>query len=154
MRKVRSTKSTKRTVEFSGLRQRLRGSRPGSSETPGLTISPTTLTDSRQTKNEPGLRYDSGKPRPELLAPLAQLEKGRVAAYGASKYDQHNWLKGMSWTRISGALLRHLLLWLSGEETDRESGLPHLAHAAWNADALLEYSLRKIGTDDRFKGEG
>lgn len=43
----------------------------------------------------------------------------------------------------------HAWAFWAGENNDPESGLPHMAHAAWNALALVEYLLRTIGKDDR-----
>jgi hypothetical protein len=37
--------------------------------------------------------------------------------------------------------MRHLLAQAAGEINDPESGLPHAAHAAWNALAVLELSI-------------
>lgn len=59
----------------------------------------------------------------------------------------------MRWTRIFGAVLRHLLKWASGKDLDEESGLPHLAHAAFGLLTLLEYSKTWPGLDDRPKNQ-
>ncbi len=55
----------------------------------------------------------------------------------------------MAWSRCYNSLCRHLYVWWAGERYDEETGLPHLAHVAWNALALLTYELRGIGQDDR-----
>lgn len=99
-----------------------------------------------------GKKYDSGKPRVSLIFTQALLEVAKVGTFGALKYDDHNWRKGMKWSRLTDAQLRHLIAYVSGDRKDNESGLSHLAHVAWNALALVEYELNQIGEDDLFKG--
>ena len=75
-------------------------------------------------------KHDSEKKaRPELLAPMFLLGIARVLASGAIKYAAGNWAKGMAWSRVFGALLRHLFAWWAGETYDRETGESHLYHA-------------------------
>jgi hypothetical protein len=84
------------------------------------------------------------------IDPLARAELGKVAAFGGDKYDRGNYLKGYDWSLSVDALHRHLLAFESGEDYDDESGLLHAAHAAWHALALVSFTLRDLGTDDRF----
>lgn len=107
-----------------------------------------THTDTEQQKNEPGLRFDAGKPRWDLL-PAEIEEIVKVYTIGAVKYAERNWEKGMSWGRVFGSLMRHAWAFWRGETNDKETGLNHMAHVAWNAIALLTYSIRGIGKDDR-----
>lgn len=102
-----------------------------------------------QQKMEPAWKQDGGKPRMDLLAPEFLFGTAEVLRFGAAKYAERNWEQGMSWGRCFGALMRHLWAWWSGEEIDRESGLPHLDHASCCLMFLRAYSARKIGTDDR-----
>jgi hypothetical protein len=83
--------------------------------------------------------------------PLAREELGKVAGFGARKYDRGNYLKGYDWSLCVDALHRHMLAFESGEDRDPESGLLHVAHAAWHGLALASFVLRGIGTDDRSK---
>lgn len=53
-----------------------------------------------------------------------------VLQHGAGKYAPNNWMAGMSWSTVFGGIMRHLWAFFRGEEQDKESGLPHLAHAA------------------------
>lgn len=94
-------------------------------------------------------RYDEGKPQFHLLPIDGLRELGRVYTLGARKYEPYNWERGMAWSRCLDSLLRHLYAFWDGEQTDKESGLHHMAHVAWNAMAILVYSLRSIGFDDR-----
>lgn len=48
--------------------------------------------------------------------------------YGITKYGRNNWKKGMAWSRLLDAALRHFVAAALGEEDDPESGLPHVAH--------------------------
>lgn len=99
------------------------------------------------------IKFDSGKPRLDLL-PVAALEQiAAVLAFGATRYGEHNWREGMKWGRVSGAALRHLFAWLRGEDKDPDSGLSHLAHAACNLCFLLDYVLSGKGEDDRYKAK-
>ena len=56
-------------------------------------------------------------------------QMGRVLTFGAEKYDEDNWRKGMDVRRPLRAAQRHYMLGpMRGEVLDPESGLPHLAH--------------------------
>lgn len=81
--------------------------------------------------------------------PLALIELGRVAGMGANKYRAFNFLRGYEWSLSFNAMMRHALLFWSGEDRDAESGLPHMAHAAWMALSLVSFMERGLGTDDR-----
>lgn len=103
----------------------------------------------QQSKNEPGLKYDYGKPTFEYLPDDALAEINKVLTFGARKYDARNWEKGMSWLRCWNAAFRHLWAWARGEKLDPETGLPHLAHAGCCVLFLISYELRSVGVDDR-----
>ncbi|MGF7158123.1 carbonic anhydrase/acetyltransferase-like protein (isoleucine patch superfamily) [Bartonella heixiaziensis] len=94
-------------------------------------------------------KNDDGKPRIELIPPLALIEIGKVLEFGAKKYGANNWRNGMHWSRFHGAALRHLLAWFGGEHKDAESDLSHLAHAACCILFLMECEAQQIGHDDR-----
>jgi hypothetical protein len=78
----------------------------------------------------PGLKYDNGKIRVDLLPVRALLEVGKVVTFGAAKYEENNWQNVRPCRRYYAAALRHLWARALGERIDPESGLPHLAHAA------------------------
>ena len=96
-----------------------------------------------------GIKYDDGKPRFDLLPASPLVDVAAVAAYGAKKYSDRNWEKGMPYGRIYAALQRHLWAFWNGEDNDKESGLPHMAHAAWGCLALLEMMQKRKDLDDR-----
>jgi hypothetical protein len=112
---------------------------------------PTWTTKESYEKNQKGLKYDDNKPRVELLSSVALLEIAKVLTFGAKKYATHNWRKGISWSIVLGAALRHLLAFLGGENKDQESGISHLAHAACCLMFLLEYETTHKEIDDRYK---
>lgn len=90
-----------------------------------------------------GVKYDAGKPRMDLLPFDAVTAVAVVLTYGAAKYADRNWEKGMKWGRLLGAALRHLFAWARGEDIDEESKLPHLSHAACCVLMLLSLWLRR-----------
>ncbi len=99
-----------------------------------------------------GHKYDSEKSRVELVPVEAIEELGRLYGFGAKKYDVNNWRKGMLWSRIFGALLRHAFAFWRGEEIDKETGISHLIAVAWNAITLYMYCQEHREFDDRYKG--
>lgn len=97
-----------------------------------------------------GLRYNEGKLRYDLLPTDATQELVKVLTHGAKKYAARNWERGQLWSVPYASLMRHLNAWHAGEDTDPESGLLHLAHAACNVAFLLSYQLRGMTSlDDR-----
>jgi len=102
-----------------------------------------------KTESSGAVRWDGQKARYDLIPPDALEVLARVYTVGAIKYSDRNWERGMTWGRCFSSLMRHAWAWARGEDTDLETGLPHMAHVAWNALALVTYQLRLIGTDDR-----
>ena len=98
-----------------------------------------------------GRKDDDGKLRFDLL-PVKPLESvAAIYTYGAGKYDDNNWRGGLKWGRVFGASMRHMWAFWRGEDNDTESGLPHLAHAAFGLLTLLEYQHTHPELDDRVK---
>lgn len=95
-----------------------------------------------------GAKYDQGKAPWHLFPFDAAGEVVEVLRLGAEKYGDRNWEKGIKLSRLFAALMRHLLSWWLGEDRDKESGLPHLAHVACNALMLLALRSR-AEWDDR-----
>lgn len=93
-----------------------------------------------------GVKFDKGKPRMSLVLrdmPLAIAEVAKVATLGAEKYSDGGWQHVPNGKeRYTDALYRHLNAEHTGQELDTETGLHHLAHAAWNALVLLEITER------------
>lgn len=90
-----------------------------------------------------GIKFDDAKAPWYLLPWDALLQVVLVLAFGAKKYAARNWEKGLSYSRVYGALQRHLVSWWQfGENTDPETGLSHLAHAMCCIMFLLAYVVR------------
>lgn len=97
-------------------------------------------------------KHDVGKSRLDLVPMDAMLAVGKVLTFGASKYGDRNWERGLDYGRLYGATLRHLAEFSLGHERDPESGELHLAHAACSLLMLLATALRDADgcLDDRF----
>ena len=92
---------------------------------------------------EGGTKYDDKKLRWDLLPFDALEEVVKVYTYGATKYDDRNWERGIKYSRVYAALLRHLIKWVGGKIFNKEDGnVLHLAQVVWNALALLTYEVR------------
>ena len=100
-----------------------------------------------------GMRFNSGKLPIELVPTSAMYALADVLEYGATKYDDHNWRRGMKWSIPYSCAMRHLLKWFEGEERDEESGKEHLSHVMANIAMLIEFKSTCKELDDRFKGE-
>lgn len=94
--------------------------------------------------HEPGAKLDAGKNRLALvLAGFAPglVEVGKVGTFGANKYTPNGWKEVPdAMQRYQDAMMRHLTAYWRGESNDPDSGLPHLAHATWNALAVLTFA--------------
>ena len=84
-------------------------------------------------------RLDAGKPRFDLLHPVATRDLARVFTFGAAKYGDTNWQRGMNWTKMIASAKRHLNAIESGIDYDEESGMLHAAHLAANIHMLNAY---------------
>ena len=93
-----------------------------------------------------GEKHDEEKLRYDLVPLLAEEQVVKVLTYGAKKYGPDNWRKvPEARRRYYAAARRHLTRWRLGEELDRESGLPHLAHAICSLLFLLEVEQPALG---------
>lgn len=107
-----------------------------------------------------GYKADENKVRMDLIPPELPFAVADILTFGAAKYADRNWEKGMKWGRPFGALMRHLWAWWGGKtatnenfllgQLDGETGRSHLWHAACCITFLIAYEARGIGTDDRF----
>jgi len=103
-----------------------------------------------------GSRLNDNKIRHDLFEPFAINELAKVFTKGQLKYPDppHNWLYGMDWSKCLASLKRHINAFERGEDFDfdpncedckkgeckNHTGLFHMAHAAWNALALVSYT--------------
>lgn len=106
-----------------------------------------------ETKKDTGtaLKFDQDKLPLHLLSTEAMNQTAAVLKFGAIKYAEHNWRKGFTWSRPLAAAMRHITAFNDGQDTDPESGLSHLAHAACCIMFLLEFEKTHPELDDRYK---
>ena len=97
------------------------------------------------------VKHDAFKPPLGLIPKSALCEEAAVLGFGAEKYDAHNWRKGMPWSRLISAAMRHLVDFNDGQDFDKESGLHALAHVRACCGFLIEYMVTHPELDDRFK---
>jgi hypothetical protein len=96
--------------------------------------------------HSPGAKLDAGKRRDGLVLlafARALAEVSKVGTYGAQKYTENGWISVPDGeARYTDAMLRHMLAEGAGEARDKDTGLLHAAHAAWNALARLDLMVR------------
>lgn len=100
-------------------------------------------------ENKPlGRKFDTDKPRWELLPFKEVGEIVEILTFGAKKYEDENWKYVKPFKkRYLGALLRHITAWAEGEKKDPESGKSHLAHAGCCLLFLMWGDNNQIGED-------
>jgi hypothetical protein len=85
--------------------------------------------------------------------PLESLAAGAAALeYGAAKYENRNWEKGLPWQQMIDSLKRHIDDFERGRDYDDAeggSGLPHICLIMSSAMMLSASVVRNIGQDDR-----
>lgn len=101
-----------------------------------------------------GKKLDSGK-APVAQGFIAYFRKAmeavaKVSEYGAKKYavtySEQNWRRvENAANRYADSLARHFAAHVAGEANDPESGLPHIDHVSWNANALIELREAQSG---------
>lgn len=104
----------------------------------------------KETEPSKGVKYDQDKPRLDLIPNEALVELGKVLEYGCKKYSAGNWAKGIHYSRLIAATLRHVSAYNGGEDTDKESGLSHISHALCNLAFLCHHIANKPDLDDRW----
>lgn len=94
------------------------------------------------------------KPERYDLIPWAALDVvARIYSFGATKYDDHNWRRGIDWGDHYAALIRHARAFWEGEDLDPESGEHHMGHVVFHALALILASEEHPALDNRYKKE-
>lgn len=99
--------------------------------------------------NQPGAKLDAGKSpvRRGLLEyfPRACMAVADVSAAGAGKYTWGGWQTVVEGEmRYGDAEVRHICKAAIEGPIDKDFGLTHAAHEAWNAMARLELVLRAM----------
>lgn len=107
-----------------------------------------------------GTKLDDEKVRLDLFPYDALVAISHVLTFGARKYADRNWEKGIKWGRVFGAAQRHLVAWWMGKtetnvnylfgEMDDESKMSHLWHAGCCIVFLIAFEARGMRKfDDR-----
>lgn len=99
-----------------------------------------------------GIKHDQNKAIMALIPPEAIEEEAWVWTFGGKKYGLWNWQKGLMYTRIISAILRHTMAIMRGEDIDSESGKLHAAHIRCCAGMLIFFQKNgRVELDDRSK---
>lgn len=98
---------------------------------------------------ELGLKYNAGKPPLSWIPRSALVAEAQVLAFGAKKYGRDNWRKGLPWSEVIDASLRHIFAFADGEDLDQETALSHIAHAITELSFLMEFTETHPELDDR-----
>tara|TARA_R110000803_G_scaffold78744_1_gene143985 strand:- start:712 stop:1053 length:342 start_codon:yes stop_codon:yes gene_type:complete len=97
-----------------------------------------------------GSRFNLGKLKWSLVSWRALAPMVKVLMFGAEKYDDHNWKKGLKFTEVMESMQRHMNAFADGENDDKESKLTHVGHILCNAMFLSYMYLFRKDMDDRF----
>jgi len=104
--------------------------------------------DSKTEFSTGATRDETGnKGRPSLISPALIYRIGRHLAKGEEHYGKENWVKGMPYCRTADSIIRHIYLWLAGDEEE-----DHLAAIGCNIMFLMHFEeTGQEGLDDRCK---
>ena len=97
-------------------------------------------------KKEKATRHNEGKKRWSLVHYKSLDPLVEVLEFGAEKYGEFNWQKGLDKKEILESMMRHLAALIDGEQNDKESGLHHIGHIMCNA-MFYEYFNNKYYPD-------
>ena len=88
---------------------------------------------------------------PMHLWPMTATAMGCLGLLdGMLKYGRTNWrVAGVRASIYVDAAIRHLSAWFEGEDTDQDSGLPHLSHALACLAILVDAMAANNMVDDR-----
>ncbi|KKL23402.1 hypothetical protein LCGC14_2425720 [marine sediment metagenome] len=111
------------------------------------------MTEDREQFTSGAVRQRLDDVRFDLVSPQGLRRLAETYAYGAHKYDDHNWRKGMPFSSLMNHLVAHIYAYLAGDKEE-----DHLAHASWGLFALMEFEETRPELNDlwsaRGKGEG
>ena len=96
-----------------------------------------------------GDRFNEGKPKWSLVPQSSLIPMVRVLEFGAKKYGDYNWTKGLSIRETCESLKRHLDAFMEGEDIDTESKLSHIGHIQANSMFLSFMLSNRPDLDDR-----
>jgi hypothetical protein len=96
-------------------------------------------------------KYEQGKPDLSNY-PIGAMHRACsiVRTANEKKYPDPNGWQRCTVRQLTSALMRHLESYTEGEIYDKEDGLSHLAHAAWNLGIILELIDKGLDSIDSF----
>lgn len=101
-----------------------------------------------------GTKHDDKKPRISLIPTDALNEMAMAFNFGANKYGDHNYRKGIKISRLLDAAYRHINAFKEGEDFDNENiNTTHLGHAMASLAMATFMYFNKPELDDRWKEE-
>ena len=98
-----------------------------------------------------GKKDDQEKLRMDLLDSRWLFGVSKILTFGAKKYGEHNWRRGLAYSRLFAAVQRHLWAFNNGEDNDEETGDSHLLHASCCLMFLYFMRIHRPDLDDRQK---
>lgn len=91
--------------------------------------------DSKTEFSTGATRDETGnKGRPSLISAAMIYRIGRHLASGEKHYGKENWVKGMPYCRTADSIIRHIYLWLAGDNEE-----DHLAAIGCNIMFLMHF---------------
>lgn len=109
-----------------------------------------------ETKHNPKhiqAQKDGKVPLEYLVTTMFPLDAA-VHKHGADKYGVRNWrIDKILASTYEGAMMRHLLAWMGGEDIDPDSGKPHLTHLRACCAVVLDAQMHDTLIDDRGRAE-
>lgn len=100
--------------------------------------------------NNPKDALGTAKAPLHLIPNTALVGMSMAFLEGREKYGQYNWrVTGVRASVYQAALLRHMMAWFDGENTDPDSGLPHLWKAIACLAILIDAAELGVLEDDR-----
>ena len=88
-------------------------------------------------------RNDVGKIRLDLIPPEALLELGEVFGEGAVRHGDENWKKGMPNSVVLNHMMRHLLLYMTGDRIE-----PHMGKVMFGCCVLIWNENNNIDVEE------
>ena len=108
-----------------------------------------TYYDTDNIDKQQATRHNKGKLRWSLVDFKSLEDLVKVLEFGAKKYGDDNWKKGLPTTEICESMLRHTFAFMQGEDNDTESGISHIGHIMCNVMFLAHMIREKKEFDNR-----
>lgn len=90
------------------------------------------------------LRFNKGKVDLTMRSWISDTIESLIFMFGSIKYKRDNWKNGKqtleeTMLNLMKSAKRHIQHYESGEWLDPESKMPHLGHAIWNLNRMLDF---------------